>query len=212
MDLKIAAESSSRLVRQRNLFLCLVILLGVANTALSLKIFTQEERIIMVPPLTSEVVISGRKVSSSYLEQMSMVFLNSLLDLSSIDVRHKRDVILKYTSNSDAGFARKINEYFAKAIDDYKNFDLVTYFTVKNMEINEASGEVIANGILNSRYGRLGFESNPASYRLAFEFSGGYLRLKEFNKVIDEEEKKKQESELKEKEKEKEKEVQNEQK
>jgi type IV conjugative transfer system protein TraE len=189
MDLTTAVAGNSRVVKQRNLFLSLTILLSITSMALSLKIATQEERIIMVPPLSSEVVISNRKVSSSYLEQMSMVFLNALLDLSSVDVLHKRDMILKYTSNSDEGFAKKINEYFADALEKYENFDLVTYFTVKNMEINEATGEVIAHGTLTSRYGKHGFESNPKSYRLSFEFSGGYLRLKEFESVKKEEKK-----------------------
>jgi hypothetical protein len=116
---------------------------------------------------------------------MTMVFLNTLLDLSPADILHKRDWVLKYTSNSDSGFAKRINEYFADAADKYQTFDLVTYFTVKNMEIDESRGEVIAHGILTSRYGKHGFESTPTSYRLSFEFSGGYLRLKEFEAVVE---------------------------
>ena len=186
MNLTVAMQGGDRITKQRNLFLMMTILLGVTSASLSLKILVQEERIIMVPPLTSEVMISNRKVSSGYLEQMTMVFLNSLLDLSSMDVLHKRDLILKYTSNSQPSFSKKINEYFADALDKYKNFDLVTYFTVKNMEIDEGNGEVIAHGTLTSRYGKHGFESTPTSYRLSFEFSGGYLRLKEFNQVVEE--------------------------
>ncbi len=194
MNLSFAMQGGNRITRQRNLFLLLTILLSLSSTLLSIKILVQEERIIMVPPLTSEVVISNRKVSSSYLEQMSMVFLNSLLDLSATDILHKRDLILKYTSNADSSFAKKINEYFAESLDKYKHFDLVTYFTVKNMEIDETTGEVIAHGTLTSRYGKHGFESTPTSYRLSFEFSGGYLRLKEFNRVRDEDETKKDEN------------------
>jgi hypothetical protein len=41
---------------------------------------------------------------------------------------------------------------------------------------------------MTSRYGKRGYESTPTSYRLSFEFSGGYLRLKEFNRVVDESE------------------------
>jgi len=196
MNLQISMQGGDRIHKQRNLFLVLTILLGITSASLSLKILTQEERIIMVPPLSSEIMVSNRKVSSGYLEQMSMVFLNSLLDLSAVDILHKRDMILKYTSNSSLSFSKKINEYFADSLDKYKNFDLVTYFTVKNMEINENSGEVIAHGILTSRYGKHGFESIPTSYHLSFEFSGGYLRLKEFNQVVNDKDKKdnKQES------------------
>ncbi len=186
MNLSVALNGGNRIAKQRNLFLVLTIALAVTSSALSLKIVTMEERIIMVPPFNSEIIVSNKNVSSGYLEQMSMVFLNSLLDLSSSDVLHKRDMILKYTSNNKAGFAKKINEYFADAEVKYKNFDLVTYFTVKNMEINEVKNEVIAHGVLTSRYGKRGFEQTPTSYRLSFEFGGGYLRLKEFNQVLEE--------------------------
>ncbi|MEM6338606.1 MAG: TraE/TraK family type IV conjugative transfer system protein [Pseudomonadota bacterium] len=186
MNLSVALNGGNRIAKQRNLFLALTVALAVTSSALSLKIITMEERIIMIPPFNSEIVVSNKSVSSGYLEQMSMVFLNSLLDLSSSDVLHKRDMILKYTSNSHPGFAKRINEYFADAATKYKDFDLVTYFTVKNMEINEANNEVIAHGILTSRYGQRGFEQIPTSYRLSFEFSGGYLRLKEFNQIIEE--------------------------
>lgn len=193
MRLEIAANGMSRIIRQRNLFLLLTVMLAITSSIMSVRMLTMEERIIMVPPLTSEVVISGKRVSSSYLEQMTMVFLNFLLDLSSSDIRHKRDVILKYTASSDPNFVQKINEYFAESADKYKNFDLVTYFTVKNMEINEEQGEVIAHGTLTSRYGKHGFDTMPMSYRLSFEFSGGYLRLKEFAAVVDEKSRKKEE-------------------
>ena len=192
MNIETSLINNSRVVKQRNLFLILTILLSLSLFALSIKMLAQEERIIMIPGLSSEITISNRKVSSSYLEQMSMVFLNALLDLSESDVLHKRDLILKYTSNSDKGFAKKINEYFAAASTKYKTFDLVTYFTVKNMEIDESTAEVIAHGTLTSRYGRHGFESSALSYRLSFEFSGGFLRLKEFDQVIDEKDKKKE--------------------
>lgn len=190
MNLRVAMQGVDRITRQRNLFLVLTVALSITSSALSLKILAQEERIIMVPPLSNDVTISNRKVSSGYLEQMTMVFLNSLLDLSASDVLHKRDMILKYTSNSDPSFSKKINEYFADSLEKYKNFDLVTYFTVKNMEIDEAKGEVIARGILTSRYGKHGFESSSVSYRLSFEFSGGYLRLKEFNRIVEDKDKK----------------------
>lgn len=194
MDLNLGAQRAEKITRQRNLFLLLAILLAVTCSCLSFRILTMNERIIMVPPLSSEIVISKNKVSSSYLEQMTTVFLNCLLDLSGLDVLHKRDMILKYTASSDPDFSRKINQYFADSAEKYKKFDLVTYFTVKNMEVDETRNEVIAHGILTSRYGKHGFESSPASYRLLYEFSGGYLRLKEFQAVRDDQEDKQEDN------------------
>jgi hypothetical protein len=112
MNIETSQINNSRVVRQRNLFLTLTILLSLSLSALSIKMLGSEERIIMIPGLSSEVTISNRKVSSSYLEQMSMVFLNALLDLSESDVLHKRDLILKYTSNSDMVFVKIIINFF----------------------------------------------------------------------------------------------------
>jgi hypothetical protein len=67
MNLQVAMQGGDRITKQRNLFLVLTIALSITSGALSLKILAQEERIIMVPPLSSEVMISNRKVSSGYL-------------------------------------------------------------------------------------------------------------------------------------------------
>lgn len=192
MNIQIALSSVEKLVKQRNLFLLLTISLAIISSCLSLKLVSQEERIIILPPISSEVMISNKRVSSSYLEQMTLVFLNNLLDLSTADILYKRDMILKYTSHSDAGFVKELTEYFASNASKYKDFDLVTYFTVKNMEIKEQENSVIANGILTSRYGKRGYETKAASYYLSYEYSGGYLRLKEFKQVVEEEQKNKE--------------------
>jgi len=183
-------QKSIYLTRQRNFFAGLSGLAVIANFLLVGKLAVIEEKIIMIPGIAREMIIEGAQVSQSYLEESALLFASCLLDLTADTVPAKRDMILKYTSNSDSSFSKKINEYFADSLEKYKNFDLVTYFTVKNMEIDEGSGEVIAHGILTSRYGKHGFESNPTSYRLSFEFSGGYLRLKEFNQVVSDKEKK----------------------
>ena len=61
MNLQVAMQGGDRITKQRNLFLVLTIALSITSGALSLKILAQEERIIMVPPLSSEVMISNRK-------------------------------------------------------------------------------------------------------------------------------------------------------
>jgi hypothetical protein len=153
---------------------------------LSVRLGFLAERIILVPGLRQEISLSKNHVSSSYLEEMSaLVFLPALLELSSEVVLYKRDLILKYTSGSEAHYMQDISKYFAIALEQYKKFDLSTYFTVKNMEIDQERLVVIANGILTSIYGKRGFESSAASYRLSYEFTGGELRLKEFTRIIE---------------------------
>jgi hypothetical protein len=55
MNLSTAMQGGERITKQRNLFLALTILLSISTCALDIKTLIQEERIIVVPPLTSEV-------------------------------------------------------------------------------------------------------------------------------------------------------------
>lgn len=186
MQLKEAVREARQIVKQRNLFLLLTISLSITSMSLAIKLVLQEERIVMVPGLATGMSVANNKVSASYLEQMSFIFLSSLLDLTANDINHKRDLILKYTSHSDEKFSKRINEYFAAALEKYQKFDLATFYTVKEMIVDEKKQEVLVHGLLTSRYGKEGFDTIKKSYKLSYELVGGVLRLKEFAAVKDE--------------------------
>ncbi|MES2214832.1 MAG: TraE/TraK family type IV conjugative transfer system protein [Pseudomonadota bacterium] len=196
MELKIATQNHEVIKKQKNLFLGFSILLLVISCALSLKIASIDEKVIMVPALRQTISVSGSEVSAGYLEEMSaLVFLPGLLDLSADNVTYKRGLILKYTAQSSKEYMKAIAAYFADAKDKYTKFDLSTHFTAKNMEIDPNDLVVVANGILTSIHGKRGHEAKSVSYRISYEFNGGQLRLKEFNQVIDEKELEKLEKE-----------------
>ena len=196
MELQVATQNHETVKRQKNLFLGFSILLLIISCALSLKIVSIDEKVIMVPALRQTISVSSNEVSAGYLEEMSsLVFLPSLLDLSADNVTYKRDLILKYTSQSSKEYMKAIAEYFAHAKEQYSKFDLSTHFTAKNMEIDQNNLVVIANGILTSIHGKRGHESKAASYRISYEFNVGQLRLKEFNQVLGDEELEKLEKE-----------------
>lgn len=185
MELNIATRKYETVKKQKNLFLGFSILLLLVSCALSLKIVSIDEKVIMVPALRQTISVSSSEVSSGYLEEMSsLVFLPSLLDLNADNVTYKRDLILKYTSQSSSEYMKAIAEYFADAKEQYSKFDLSTYFTTKNMEIDPKNLVVIANGILTSIHGKRGHETKAVSYRISYEFNAGQLRLKEFNQVV----------------------------
>ncbi|GAB4165560.1 MAG: hypothetical protein Tsb006_5040 [Rickettsiaceae bacterium] len=184
MELKIVANNLGRVTRQRNLFLLLVVMVVIANLLLVLTLATTKEKIVMVPGIGQEMSITGNNVSESYLEEVALLFLSGLLDLSPDTVDHKRDLVLKYTAHSGAGHIEKIKEYFALAKEEHEKFKLSTYFTVKNMTIDNKKLEVLASGVLNSSFGMKGFASKHLSYLLKFELVAGHLRLRAFNEVI----------------------------
>lgn len=180
MERNIALKEIGMIAKQRNLFLTLTLMLSTALTLLAIKIITNDERTILVPGLSQSVWIEKAGVSKTYLEETSLMYLPLLLDLSVEVIQHKANIIFKYISQSDESYMRHIQEYFATSREQYKQFNLSTYFSVKNMEVDASELVVIAHGTLTSRYGERGFETQKASYKLSYEWMAGHLRLKEF--------------------------------
>lgn len=174
------------LARQRNLFVGLSLLLSVSLMLVSIKLVTTDEKTILVPGLTQEVWTKEGGVSTSYLEEATLMYLPLLLDLNPEIIDHKASVIFKYVSQSDTSYMKKMQDYFADAAKKYRQFSLSTYFSVKNLELDAKKLQVKANGVLTSRCGEEGFETNKISYLLKYEWLGGKLRLKEFEQYKEE--------------------------
>ena len=182
MEVNIAASHYLKMVKQRNLYLCLASGLMISQLLISAKLFMQQEKIIMVPGLEKQISIEGSNLSSSYIEQMTHSFINLLLDITPEDIAYKKQTVLKFTSH--AGI-KNITEYFLQAENEYKKFNLSTHYTVKTLDIDAKNLTVTTNGILASWYGKNGHTSKGVNYRLTYEFTGGFLRLKEFSKIED---------------------------
>jgi len=187
MHKSVLLENVGIIKKQRNMFLVVSSALLLSNTLLAIKTLSASREVILVPGIRSEMLISSSGVSKSYLEEMSMMFLSNLLDLSPSDIEHKKDLILSFTSNSNKKSINHLVEYFDSCIKDYKRFNLTTYFSVKNLEIDLNNLTVIAHGILTSYYGKSGHELENEDYRLEFEYHGGVLRLKSFERMVDDE-------------------------
>jgi len=184
---KILLQNIDKISKQRDLFLLLTIFTLISNILLIIKIVISDERLVMVPAISQDMWLSNRTVSPSYLEEISIVFLSNLLNISANDIAHKKSIILKYTT-SDSGSFNSIQKYFVDAEEEYKRFDLSTYFTIKNMEIDISNLTVIAHGILTSSYGKKGSSAAEESYSIQFEYIGGNLKLKSFARIIQKEE------------------------
>ena len=187
MELKLAAIDLQKILRQRNLFLCMTGLLIMSNFFLSVKLYRSEEIITAIPGLSKNMSISDSGVSESYLEEWSLLYLSTLLDLSPTTVEHKRNMILKYTSVSKKRYLENIKNYFASSIEEHKKFGITTYFTPKNLDIDAKKLTVVARGVLTSNFGK---RSSPkeeiVSYLISFEQVGKTIKLKEFYRIKEE--------------------------
>jgi len=178
--------SIEKVARQRNIFMLLSLIAINACLILSIKVISSDERVILVPGLQREVWTSNEGVSSSYLEEVSAMYLPLLLDLDHESIDWKKEKLLAHVSQTDSSYMKSLSEYFARTKENYKQFSLSTHFAVKKLETNEKELTVKAYGQLISRFGEKGFESTPAVYGLSFDWLGGKLYLQEFVKLNEE--------------------------
>lgn len=188
-------KNIDQVVRQRNFFLLLLLVVSLTCGGLVLKLNTTTDRVILVPGLNQEVWVANDGVSSSYLEEAASMYLPLLLDLTADSIDWKKEKLFVHVSSSEPKYMKSLNEYFARTKEKYKQFGLSTHFAVKSFVVNQKDMTVKASGQLISRYGERGFQSVPAEYGLAFEWVAGRLKLTEFIRLGKEEELKNQELE-----------------
>ena len=75
MEKQVMVKNIDQVARQRNFLLLLVIVSVFSIAALSLKLITTEEKVILAPGLNQEVWTSDKGVSISYLEEIITLFL-----------------------------------------------------------------------------------------------------------------------------------------
>ncbi|PCJ28956.1 MAG: hypothetical protein COA94_03185 [Rickettsiales bacterium] len=190
MNQEIVRLNIETIARQRNVFLLLAMLAISCSLALSVKLVSTHDRVILVPGLNQEVWTSGKGVSSSYLEEVSAMYLPLLLDLDAASIEWKKEHLMPYVSQSDPSYMKNLGEYFARVKARYKKFTLSTHFALKSLESDQVNLTVKASGQLISRFGERGFKTNPAEYMLSFEWVNGRLLLREFAAVSKEKEEK----------------------
>jgi len=187
MQLNIRNQNIEIVARQRNIFIVLCMLSLICLLIVSLKLLSTNERTILIPGLNQEAWASDKGVSSSYLEETTVMYLPLLLDLDSTSIDWKRDRIMTYVSNSNELNLKLLTEYFARVKEQYNQFSLSTHFALKKLVTNPEQLKVKAYGQLVSRFGDRGFESEIAAYSLSYEWVAGRLLIKEFTKLSKEE-------------------------
>ena len=187
MQLNIRNQNIEIVARQRNIFIVLCMLSLICLLIVSLKLLSTNERTILIPGLNQEAWASDKGVSSSYLEETTVMYLPLLLDLDSTSIDWKRDRIMTYVSNSNELNLKLLTEYFARVKEQYNQFSLSTHFALKKLVTDPEKLKVKAYGQLVSRFGDRGFESEIAAYSLSYEWVAGRLLIKEFTKLSKEE-------------------------
>ena len=78
------------LYKQRNILLFVCGLMVIGNILFGIVALSKQERIVIVPHLKEEVSVEGGDgFSGSYLEQMTLFYVDMLLDLTADNIDYK---------------------------------------------------------------------------------------------------------------------------
>ena len=183
MDIK-EHQRSIYLTRQRNFFAGLSGLAVLSAFLAVGKLALVEEKIIMVPGISREMIIEGEKVSRSYLEESAVLYASCLLDLTADTISAKRDMVLKHASLRSKKNIEALQQYFAIKEEEHKKFGLMTFFAPKKLQVDTKTLQVIIEGRLTSTFGKKGIEEENVKYLMSFDFVGGLLKIKEFSRLL----------------------------
>lgn len=184
MEISILANKQQNLLLQRNILVVVGIILLFSNVLLSGYVLTSERQVYIVPAhLNREMIISNKYISSSYLEEMSIFYLNLLLGLNESNIDYNKDIVLRHIHPS---FYNHISSFLEQEKKRYQDYRLSTYFKLTKLTIDNKNLIVLASGVLTSYFGKNSKSTDQVNYKIEYDYSGGMLTIKNFVIVKDE--------------------------
>lgn len=183
MEILILANKQKNMLLQRNILtgVCLLTLLG--NIILAVCLFTQERQTYIIPAhFNKEMLLSNKRLSVSYLEEMSVFYLDLLLGLNEGNISYNSSLVLRHIHPS---FYKQINKFLEEEKKRYQEYRLSTHFKLTKLDIDDKNLVAEASGVLISYFGNTGKSSDLVNYRIEYDYSAGVLTIKNFTIIKD---------------------------
>jgi type IV conjugative transfer system protein TraE len=181
---KVLAATQLSLVIQRNILAVICGLALSSNLCTAIYLMQSQKQTILVPAyLSSDVTLSQHHLSKGYLEEMSGFFLSKLLDITNHNIAYQHKIVLRHIHPS---FYKQMEKFFLAETARYKEYNLHTYFALRDLKIDEKNLEVIASGTLINQFGTTGTSEEQVTYLLGYNYSGGLLTINKFSLVKEE--------------------------
>jgi hypothetical protein len=121
--------------------------------------------------------------------QVSMELMNGkMLDLFSLNLAAgdlERNILM-HIAKENENYVELMRQYFAKAQEDYRKFQLKTYFNPKKLIVKPQKLEILIEGVLVNLFDDYGHEQKEAFYQISFIRLGEKLLIKEFKSIAKE--------------------------
>lgn len=167
-----------KLLQQRNAALTLSAGMMLSNIILCTVVFFSNERVVIVPPdIKKSFWTETSRVSTDYLEEMSLFFAAQILDVCPGSAAFQRDVVLRYV---DPAYHNALKKRLIEEEETYKTQQISTSFKPVKIEVDAARLEAKLTGDLQSFVGRERVKQTRETYHLKFAYRSGRLLLTNF--------------------------------
>lgn len=169
-------KSGQRLLLfQRNLFLCLTLILSVSTVILSSFLFLKQERTLICPPVIERAFwVERNKVDPTYLEQFGAFISGLLLGKSTHTSPSQRNDLLRHT---DPSFSATLKKKLLAEEEMLNQQNAAYVFYPKTIRANPNALEVTIEGERTFFVGESIVSQSSEAYTLTFRYSGGRLLL-----------------------------------
>ncbi len=172
-------EQNQVLYKQRNILLTICSLLLIGNILFGIIAISKNDKTIIVPALKDTVSVTGKdSFSDSYIEQMTLFYIEMLLDLTPDNIDYKAQILLKHVNSKSY---HSFIEHYKEEKQKYKKYKLATKFDITGLKIFKGGEEVEVEGILSSSFGKGSESQKLATYVIGYGKSHGKLLIQTFN-------------------------------
>lgn len=175
MDANIYVSKLIRLLKQQRILLPTVLVLSVAQLLSVIFLFCKKERVVLVPPLVTQVMwIDGYQVSQTYLHQMGLFMGQLLLSNSAESIKLQMDTILRFVH--PAAYTT-LRQYLIGEEEHLKKQQGSYHFNIQTAAIHLKSNSVTLTGDRESYVGGKRIDQARESYTLTFKMNHGRYLL-----------------------------------
>lgn len=166
---------------QRNALAALTFFSSCSLLLSSYMLLSKRERVVVMPASFNQTVwLDQHGVSATYLEQIAEYLAQGLLTKDAASASEKRDLVLHHTSPA----FRKLLEKSLKEEEEKLKKEVASYvFFPVGRVVNPDKLEVKIGGNLKVYSGDRELSSKAKKYKLAFDYSGGRLLLREIKEL-----------------------------
>ena len=182
MDTNTLLIKNKQLMKHRSLLLIAGIGLIVANMVLSISVFSNNSKTILVPlSLNRQVSVGIKDVSIEYIELIARDLTQSILNITPDNYVYIKESVLKLAHPS---FYGELQQQLDDLVQDVKARQIGIHFSPIEMNINKDELTAEVNGYLETRIGLKQISKEIKKYHLAFDYAGSQFTLKEFYEVL----------------------------